>query len=100
MDDDDNALGSYVSSVEPFAPEKGKPSVDAADEAALKRLMRVVESQIKLYHTISGMKRFDTEKFDAEEREELCSEYVKLLNGLKQLIVNAIDGIKESARHG
>lgn len=96
--DDDNALGGYVSSVEPFAPEKGKPSVDAADEKALMRLVRAVDSQIKLYHTISGMKQFDSKKFTAEEREAMCAQYVVLLTSFKQIAVNAIDGIKEAGK--
>jgi hypothetical protein len=96
--DDDSALGGYVSSVEPFAPEKGKPSVDAADEKALVRLVRAVDSQIKLYHTISGMKQFDVKKFDAEEREAMCAQHVQLLVGLKQLLNNAIDGVKEAGK--
>ncbi len=90
---DDESLG-YVSSVDAFAPEKDAPSVDAADEKALKRLVRVVEGQIKLYHTISGMKLFPKD-FSAEEREALCNQYVTLLSSLLQLLNNAIDGVKE-----
>ena len=93
---DEEALG-YVSSVEPFAPEKDKPSVDVVDEKALKRLIRVVESQIKTYHTISGMKQFPKE-FNAEQREAMCAQYVMLLTSLLQLLNNAIDGIKEKGK--
>ena len=93
---DEEALG-YVSSVDPFQPEKGKPSVDAADEKALERLMRVVENQIKVYHTISGMKQFPKE-FNAEQREAMCTQYVMLLSSLLQLLNNAIDGVKEAGK--
>ncbi len=97
MNDSDEL--SYVSSVDSFQAEERRPSVDAPDEKAIKRLLSVVDSQIELYHTISGMKRFDAEKFTAEEREALCSEYVQLLSGLKVIVINAIEGIKE-ARNG
>ncbi len=90
---DDEGLG-YVSSVDAFAPEKDAPSIDAADEKALKRLVRVVEGQIKLYHTISGMKQFPKE-FNANQREAMCNQYVMLLSSLLQLLTNAIDGVKE-----
>lgn len=91
---DDSEGLSYVSSVDAFAPEKSAPSVDAPDEKALVRLMRVVDEQIALYHTISGMKQFP-DKFNADAREALCNQYVQLLVSLKQSITNAIDGIKE-----
>lgn len=90
--DDENP--GYTSSVDAFAPDKNTPSVDVADEKALVRLVRVVDSQIKLYHTISGMKRFP-DKFNADQREAMCTEYVDLLLSLKQLINNTIEGIKE-----
>ena len=92
--DDNEGLG-YVSSVDAFAPEKGKPSVDAEDEKAIERLIDVVEGQIKLFHTIFGMKRFSIKEFSAEQREAMCAEHVRLLSSLKQLLTNAIDGIKE-----
>jgi len=92
---DDNEGLDYVSSVDPFKPEKNDPSVDAPDEKALVRLVRVVDGQIKLYHTISGMKRFDTSKFTAEEREAMCAQFVQLLSSLKQSMNNAIDGVRE-----
>jgi hypothetical protein len=93
--DDENP--GYTSSVDAFAPDKSTPSVDVADEKALVRLVRVMDSQIKLYHTISGMKRFP-EQFNANQREAMCNEYVDLLLSLKQLITNAIDGIKEKGK--
>ena len=92
---DDNIELGYISSVDAFAPEKERPSVDAPDEKALKRLVRVVEGQIAVYHTISGMKQFDTNKFNANQREAMCAQYVKLLSSLLQSINNAIDGIRE-----
>jgi wyosine [tRNA(Phe)-imidazoG37] synthetase (radical SAM superfamily) len=99
MDDNDSEL-SYVSSVDPFQPETEKPSIDAPDEKALVRINRALEGQIALYHTISGMKQFNTAKFNAEQREALCDQYVQLLASLQQLINNAIDGIKEKQLYG
>jgi hypothetical protein len=97
MDDNDSEL-DYVSSVDPFQPEKGEPSVDAPDEKALKRVMITLEGQIALYHTISGMRQFDQKKFSAEQREEMCSQFVKLLVNLTQLVTNAVEGIKEKQK--
>ena len=64
--DDENP--GYTSSVDAFAPDKSTPSVDVADEKALVRLVRMVEDQIKLFHTISGMRRFDKKEFTSEQR--------------------------------
>lgn len=97
MDDSENSLG-YVSSVDPFTPEKDDPSVDAPDEKALERVLRALEGEVQLYHTISGMKRFDTKKFTAEEREALCNQYTQLLGSLMILVNNAIEGIKEKQK--
>lgn len=94
MNDSENENLDYVSSVDAFAPEKDKPSVDAPDEKALVRLVRLVDDQIRLYHTISGVKQFD-EKLSIEQRFELCDKYTKLLASLSLLITNAIEGIKE-----
>lgn len=96
MDENDNSenLG-YVSSVDPFTPEKGAPSVDAPDERALVQVQKVLDKEIRTYHTISGMKRFDSQKFTAEEREALCDQYTQLLGNLTLLVNNAIEGIKE-----
>lgn len=94
----DNENLDYISSVDPYQAEKKDPSVDVADEKALRRLVRVVDKQIELYHTISGMKLFDKQDFNANQREAMCAQYVILLSSLKQVITNAIDGIKESAK--
>lgn len=94
MNDDNESLG-YVSSVDAFEPPKGTPSIDVADEKALVRLVRMVEDQINLFHTISGMKRFDRKEFSAEQREVMCAEIVMFLSSFKQSVQNAIDGIKE-----
>lgn len=93
MDDNDSELG-YISSVDPFSQERDDPSVDAPDEKALERVMSALESQIKLYHTISGVKLFP-KRFSADTRLEMADEYVKLLVSLTQLISNAIEGIRE-----
>ena len=95
--DDDQALGGYVSSVEPFAPEKGKPSVDAADEKALEGLMRMVDGEIKLYHTITGVKKLSKD-LSLEQRFEICDQYITLLTSFKSKVINAIDGIKEAGK--
>ena len=94
--DDNESLGS-VSSVDAFEPPKGLPSIDVADEKALVRLVRMVEDQIQLFHTISGMRLFPKE-FNADQREAMCAQYVTLLASLKLLITNAIDGIKEKGK--
>lgn len=94
---DENENLSYISSVDPFAPEKDEPSVDIADEKALKRILNVLNEQIKLYHTLSGMKQFPI-KFNADQREAMCNQYVELLLSLKQLIDNVLDGIKEKQK--
>ena len=85
---------NYVSSIDPYQAEIDKPSVDAKDEKTLEKLVVIVDGQIKLYHTISGMKLFP-DKFSADEREAMCNQYVELLTNLRLLITNAIDGIKE-----
>lgn len=94
MDDNDSELG-YVSSVDPFSPQKADPSVDAPDEKALERLVRVLEGQIALYHTIDGIKLFP-KRFSADTRLEMADHYVKLLLSLLQLVNNAIDGVREN----
>ena len=98
MDDNEN-LG-YTSSVDAFAPDKDKPSVDVADEKALKRLVRAVDKEIALYHTIDGMKLFKDEHivFSADQREAMCNKYVQFLSSFKQIAINAIDGIRESGK--
>jgi len=92
---DDSESLDYVSSVDPYQAEKDKPSVDAADEKALVRLVCMVEQEIDTFHTLSGMKRFNMTKFNAEQREAMCDEHVKLLRQFKQKAANAIDGIEE-----
>jgi hypothetical protein len=96
MDDNDSQL-DYVSSVDPFTPEKDDPSVDAPDEKALERVMVVLDAQIRLYHTITGVKQF-SDKLTVEQRFELCDQYTKLLGNLVLLINNAIEGIKEKQK--
>lgn len=98
MDDNDSEL-DYISSVDPFKAEKNEPSVDAPDEKALERVMRVLEDQIKLYHTISGVKLFP-KRFSADTRLEMADHYVKMLVSLSQLVSNAIEGIKEKQYNG
>jgi hypothetical protein len=93
----DNENLDYVSSVDPYQAAENKPSVDVADEKALVRLVRVVDEQIELYHTISGMRLFPKE-FNANQREAMCAQYVVLLSSLKQIVTNAIDGIKEKGK--
>lgn len=97
MNDDNESLG-YVSSVDAFEPPKGTPSIDVADEKALVRLVRMVEDQIQLFHTISGMRRFDRREFTAEQREAMSAEMVMILSSFKQSAQNAIDGIKEKGK--
>lgn len=94
MDNDNDELDYVSSAVSPFEDEKDKPSVDAPDEKTLVAVQRVLDSQIKLYHTISGMKRFDSKKFTADQREEMCEQYTQLLGNLTLLITNAIDEIR------
>jgi adenosyl cobinamide kinase/adenosyl cobinamide phosphate guanylyltransferase len=96
MDDNDSEL-DYVSSVDPFTPEKDDPSVDAPDEKALVRVQRVLAQQKKRYETIEGMKQFD-KKFSADQREELCNQMVTLIDSLSKTVNNAIDNIKEKAK--
>jgi len=95
MNENDNESLNYVSSVDAFAPEKTAPSVDVADEKALIRVQKALASEIKLYHTISGMKRFPS-VFNADQREAMCNHYVELLTSLTQKVNNAIDGIKST----
>ncbi|HUD10268.1 MAG TPA: hypothetical protein VMR28_01200 [Candidatus Saccharimonadales bacterium] len=87
----------YVSSVDPYQAEQNKPSVDAADEKTLVGLMRMVDKEVKLFHTISGVKRFSKE-LSLEQRFELCDQYVTFLTSFKQKIITAIDGIKEAGK--
>jgi hypothetical protein len=86
----------YISSVDPFQAEKNNPSVDVADEKTLVRLMRVVDEQIELYHTISGVNLFP-KQFSADVRLEMADHQVKILLGYKSMIDSAINGIKEKA---
>lgn len=97
MNEDSENLG-YVSSVDAFEAPKGVPSIDVADEKALVRLVRMVESQIKLFHTISGMRQFDKQEFTAEQREAMCAQMVMILSSFKQSAQNAIDDIKEKGK--
>jgi len=85
----------YVSSVLPYAPEKGLPSIDAPDEKALERVADVLSGQIALYHTIDGVKQFD-KTLTLEQRFELTDHYVNLLKSLSTLVNNAINDIKEN----
>jgi hypothetical protein len=94
---DDNEGLNYTSSLDAFAPEKDKPSVDVADEKALERLVGVVEGQIELYNTLDGVKQFDKD-LPLQMRFELCNHYIQLLYKLLGLINNAIAGIKEKGK--
>ena len=95
MDDNDNY--SYISSVDAFAPEKDAPSIDVPDEKALDSVMQVLAKEYELYHTLSGVNRFD-KSLPLQMRFELCDHYLQLLLSLSQSINNAIDGIKEKAK--
>jgi hypothetical protein len=44
------------------------------------------------------MRQFNQKKFSAEQREEMCSQFVKLLVNLTQLVTNAVEGIKEKQK--
>lgn len=92
---DDNGELGYISSVSPFVQPKAEPSIDAPDEKTLERLVRVLEGQIKLYHTLDGVKQFD-KSLSIKQRFELCDHYVQLLAGLLGSIKNTIEGIKEN----
>lgn len=94
MNDNDDEL-NYVSSVDPFAPEKESPSADAADEKALERVSTALANQKKRYETIEGMKQFDDKKFTADQREAMCVKFVELVSALEKTVNNAVDGIKE-----
>lgn len=84
----------YVSSVDPFTPEKEPPSVDAEDEKALKRVAKTLATQKMRYQTIDGMKQFDDKKFNADQREAMCAKFVELVGALEKTVNNAITGIK------
>lgn len=94
MNDNDDEL-DYISSVDPFTPEKEPPSADAADEKALERVAKVLAKQRQLYVTIEGMRQFDTKKFNADQREALATKFVELVGSLEKAVNNAIAGIKE-----
>jgi hypothetical protein len=94
MNDNDDEL-DYVSSVDPFTPEKTDPSVDAPDEKALERVSKILAKQKSLYTTIGGMKQFDVKKFDANQREALATKFVELVESLERTVNNAIKGVKE-----
>lgn len=99
MDDNDESL-DYVSSVDPFAPEDNEASPDVDDEKALERVTKALAKQKALYTTIDGMKLFDTKKFNADQREAMCSKFVELVSSLETTVNNAINGIKEKQHHG
>lgn len=94
MNDNDESL-DYVSSVDPFTPEQEPPSVDAADEKALKKISLGLAKEGKRYKTIEGMKQFDDKKFNADQRETMCAKFSELLVALERTVNDAIDGIKE-----
>lgn len=94
MNDNDESL-DYVSSVDPFMPDREPPSLDAADEKALERIAKALAKQKQLYITIEGMKQFDTKKFNADQREALATKFVELVGSLEKMVNNAIEGIKE-----
>lgn len=94
MNDNDESL-DYVSSVDPFTPEKEPPSVDAEDEKALDRVAKTLAAQKLRYQTIEGMKQFDDKKFNADQREAMCGKFVELIGALEKTANNAIHGIKE-----
>lgn len=94
MNDNDDEL-DYVSSVDPFTPEKESPSADAADEKALERVLETLCKQKDLYKTIDGLKLFDVKKFDANQREAMANKFVELVGSLEKTVNNAIEGVKE-----
>lgn len=94
MNDNDEAL-DYVSSVDPFTPEKEPASADAPDEKALVRVTKTLAQQKKRYETIEGMKQFDDKKFNADQREAMCAKFVELVIALEKSVNTAITGIKE-----
>ena len=91
--DDNDELGYVSSAVSPFETEKGEPSIDAPDEKTLDGLLRVIDEQIKLFHTIDGVKMFD-KALSLEQRFEMCDKYVALLFSHRKKIINAIDDIR------
>lgn len=91
--DDNDELGYVSSAVSPFEPEEGEPSIDAPDEKTLDGIQRVIDGQIKLFHTIDGVKQFD-KALSLEQRFEMCDKYVDLLFSLKKKITNAIEDIR------
>ena len=92
---DDSEELDYTSSVDPFQAQEDKPSVDAPDERALVRVDEMLRNELERFSRITGLKRFDTVKFNADQREAMCGEYVMILKELHQLVNNAIAGIKE-----
>lgn len=94
MNDNDDEL-DYVSSVDPFTPEKTDPSVNAPDERVLETLSKILAKQKALYATINGMKQFDQKKFNADQREALATKFVELVESLEKTVNNAIKGVKE-----
>jgi hypothetical protein len=91
----DNDELDYISSVDPFSPEKDDPSIDISDEKALERVSAALSEQKRRYETIDGMKQFDTKKFNADQREAMCAKFVELIGALEKTVNNAIDGVKE-----
>ena len=95
MNDNDDETLDYISSVDPFTPEKTDPSIDAPDEKALERVSKTLAKQKSLYVTIDGMKLFDVKKFNADQREAMANKFVELVGSLEKTVNNAIQGIKE-----
>lgn len=98
MNDTDDEL-DYVSSVDPFTPEKEPPSADADDEKALVRVSKTLAKQKDLYKTIDGLKMFDVKAFNADQREAMANKFVELVGSLEKTVNNAIAGIKEKQYH-
>ena len=94
MNDNDDETLDYVSSVDPFTPEKEPASIDAADEKTLEKVAKLLADEKETYTTIGGMKRFD-KKFSADEREALCDEMVKLISTLEGKVNIALGNLKE-----
>lgn len=94
MNDNDDETLDYISSVDPFTPEKEPPSIDAADQKSLEKVARVLIDEKEAYTTIGGMKRFD-KKFNADQREAMCDEMVKLISTLEGTVNAAIGNVKE-----
>ena len=93
MDNDNDELGYVSSAVSPFEDEKAEPSIDAPDEKTIDGILRLVDEQIALFHTIDGVKMFDKD-LSLKQRFEMCDKYVALLFSHKKKLINAIEDIR------